>query len=36
MRIIIANGSNAADYIIKNFKGHSHTLIIINDNKNKY
>lgn len=33
MRIIIANGSSAADYIIKNFKGRSHTLTIINDNK---
>jgi len=33
MRIVIANGNNGADYIIKSFKGHSHTLIIINDDR---
>ena len=33
MRIIIANGNNSADYIIKNFKGRKHSLTIINDNK---
>ena len=33
MRIIIVNGSNAADYIIRNFKGRSHDLTIINNNK---
>ena len=33
MRIVIANGDNSADYIIKNFKGRSHNLTIINDNK---
>ena len=33
MRIVIANGNNSADYIIKNFKGRSHTLTIINDDK---
>ncbi|MCQ2793564.1 MAG: NAD-binding protein [Bacilli bacterium] len=30
MKIVIAGGSNTADYIIKNFKGHSHQLTIIN------
>ena len=33
MRIVIANGNNSADYIIKNFKGRQHTLTIINDDK---
>ena len=33
MRIVIANGNNSADYIIKNFKGRSHQLTIINDDK---
>lgn len=33
MRIVIANGNNSADYIIKNFKGRTHTLTIINDDK---
>ena len=30
MKIVIAGGSNTADYIIKNFKGRSHQLTIIN------
>ena len=30
MKIVIAGGSNTADYIIKNFKGHSNELTIIN------
>jgi len=33
MRIVIANGNNSADYIIKNFKGRNNTLTIINDDK---
>ena len=33
MRIIIVNGGSAADYIIRNFKGRSHDLTIINNNK---
>lgn len=33
MRIVIANGNNSADYIIKNFKGRRNTLTIINDDK---
>ena len=33
MRIVIANGNNSADYIIKNFKGRKHELTIINDDK---
>lgn len=33
MRIVIANGDHSAEYIIKNFKGRSHNLTIINDNK---
>ena len=33
MRIVIANGNNSADYIIRNFKGRSHQLTIINDDK---
>jgi len=33
MRIVIANGNNSADYIIKNFKGRNHTITIINDDK---
>ena len=33
MRIVIANGNNSADYIIKNFKGRGNTLTIINDDK---
>ena len=33
MRIVICNGNNSADYIIKNFKGRSHSLTIINDDK---
>ena len=33
MRIVIANGNNTADYIIKNFKGRSHQLTIINDDR---
>lgn len=34
MKIVIAGGNNAADYIIKNFKGRSHKLTIINGNRN--
>ena len=30
MKIVIAGGSNTADYIIKNFKGHSNKITIIN------
>lgn len=30
MKIVIVGGTNTADYIIKNFKGHSHKLTIIN------
>lgn len=33
MKIVIAGGSNTADYIIKNFKGRSHQLTIINFNR---
>ena len=33
MRIVIANGNNGADYIIKSFKGRSHQLTIINDDR---
>lgn len=33
MKIVIVGGSNTADYIIKNFKGHSHKLTIINFNR---
>lgn len=33
MRIVIANGDNSAEYTIKNFKGRSYSLTIINDNK---
>ena len=33
MRIVIANGNNSADYIIKNFKNRNNTLTIINDDK---
>ena len=33
MRIVIANGNNSADYIIKNFKNRHNTLIVINDDK---
>ena len=33
MRIVIANGNNGADYIIRRFKGRSHTLTIINDDR---
>ena len=33
MRIVIANGDNSADYIIKNFKNRQNQLTIINDNK---
>ena len=33
MRIVIANGNNGADYIIKNFKNRSNQLTIINDDK---
>jgi len=33
MRIVIANGNNSADYTIRNFKGRSHQLTIINDDK---
>ena len=33
MRIVIANGDNSADYIIKNFKSRQNQLTIINDNK---
>lgn len=33
MRIVIANGDNGAEYIIKNFKGRSYSLTIINDDK---
>ena len=33
MRIVIANGNNSADYIIKNFKGRNNILTIINDDK---
>ena len=30
MKIVVAGGANTADYIIKNFKGRSHKLTIIN------
>ena len=33
MRIVIANGNNSAEYIIKNFKNRNNVLTIINDNK---
>lgn len=33
MKIVICGGGNAADYIIKTFKGRSHKLIVINENK---
>ena len=33
MRIVIANGDNSADYIIKNFNSRSNTLTIINNDK---
>ena len=33
MRIVICNGNNSADYIIKNFKNRHNTLTIINDDK---
>lgn len=33
MKIVIANGSHAADYVISMFKNHKHQLIVINDNK---
>ena len=33
MRIVIANGNNSADYIIKNFKSRQNHLTIINDDK---
>lgn len=33
MKIVVAGGDNAADYIIKNFKGHSHKLTIINGDR---
>ena len=33
MRIVIANGDNSADYIIKNFNSRSNTLTIINGDK---
>ena len=33
MRIVIANGNNASDYVIKRFKGRSHQLTIINDDR---
>ena len=33
MRIVIANGDNSADYIIKNFNSRSNTLTIINSDK---
>ena len=33
MRIVICNGNNSADYIIKNFKNRHNTLSIINDDK---
>ena len=33
MRIVIANGNNGADYIIKNLKNRSNTLTIINDDR---
>lgn len=33
MKIVIAGGVSAADYIIKNFKGRSHKLTIINGNR---
>ena len=33
MRIVIANGNNSADYIIKNFKNRHNELIIINDDR---
>lgn len=33
MRIVIANGNNGADYIIRNLKSRSNTLTIINDDR---
>ena len=33
MKIVIANGGHAADYIIKSFKNRKNKLIIINDNR---
>lgn len=33
MKIVIAGGDHAADYIIKNFKGKGHKLIVINENR---
>jgi trk system potassium uptake protein TrkA len=33
MRIVICNGNNSADYIIKNFKNRHNSLSIINDDK---
>lgn len=33
MKIVIAGGKNTADYIIKNLKGHSHQLTVINYSK---
>ena len=33
MRIVICNGDNSADYIIKNFNSRSNTLTIINNDK---
>lgn len=33
MKIVIANGNASADYIIKNLKGPSRSITIINDNK---
>ncbi len=33
MKIVICNGTNSADYIIKNFKSRNNTLTIINNDK---
>lgn len=33
MRIVIANGNNSAEYIIKNLRNRSNSITIINDNK---
>ncbi len=33
MKIVIANGGHAADYVISIFKNHKHQIIVINDNK---
>ena len=36
MKIVVAGGTNAAEYIIRKFKESSNELVIINNNRNDY